>query len=62
MTNVVQLQRQPRVMECSNCNGDEFVLRADYKVYCATCYGMINATWAVKSSSPPKDGPHDDVV
>ncbi len=55
MGKVIYIERRPRLMECTECNCDEFCLCSDGTIRCWSCGGTIAATW-VRSSSPPKDG------
>lgn len=54
MGEVIYIERGPRLMECAECDCDEFSLCNDGTIRCWSCGGIINAKW-VRSSSPPKD-------
>jgi hypothetical protein len=41
--NVIKMVRLPRLMECGNCNGDNFAISEEGAVCCRMCGGMINA-------------------
>ncbi len=54
MGEVIYIERGPKLMECTECDNDEFSLCNDGSIRCWECGGIIAAKW-VRSSSPSKD-------
>lgn len=57
---IIELQRQPRVMECMGCCSEEFLLRSDRRIVCAGCGGMARLRWVPTSNQPPMGEESDD--
>lgn len=60
---IYRIKRIPRIMQCCNCDGEEFSIHEDGTIRCWQCESQTNAKWELLTSSlQPTDGGSSDVA